>query len=138
LASGADAVVGLAPYSRVREIFPTMRKTLLRFREEPYCGCNLFAFPNPAGRTMVERWREVEAARKTPWRVIGLIGWDAVLRYRMGWLSLEAAMQLLSLRMGVAVDAVRLPFGEAAVDVDSLEDHALVEARLRERERETA
>jgi GTP:adenosylcobinamide-phosphate guanylyltransferase len=133
-ASGADALVGVAPYALVREIFPTMRKTLLRFRDEAYCGCNLFAFPSAAGRAMAERWREVEAARKTPWRVIGLLGWDAVLRYRLGWLSLDAAMQLLSRRTGLRVQAVRLPFGEAAVDVDSLEDHALVEARLRERE----
>ena len=43
-------------------------------------------------------------------------------------------MKLLSRRTGVRIDAVRMPFGEAAVDVDSLEDHALVEARLRQRE----
>lgn len=134
-ASGADVVVGVAPYSLVQPLFPTMRKTLLRFSDGPYCGCNLFAFLTPAGRAMAERWRQVESARKTPWRVIGLLGWSAVLRYRLGWMSLEAAMRLLSRRTGLRVRAVVMPFGEAAVDVDSLEDHHLVEARLRERDR---
>jgi CTP:molybdopterin cytidylyltransferase MocA len=133
-ASGADVAVGVAPYALVQPLFPTMRKTLLRFSDGPYCGCNLFAFLTPAGRAMAERWREIESARKTPWRVIGLLGWTAVLRYRAGWMSLDAAMRLLSRRTGLRVNAVVMPFGEAAVDVDSLEDHRLVEARLRERE----
>jgi hypothetical protein len=83
---------------------------------------------------MAERWREIESARKTPWRVIGLLGWFAVLRYRLGWMTLDAAMALLGRRTGLRVAAVVMPFGEAAVDVDSLEDHRLVEARLQQRE----
>ena len=127
LASGADAVVGLAPYSKVREIFPTMRKTLLRFHDDDYCGCNLFAFVTPQGRDLAGLWRQVESARKTPWRVLQLLGWTAVLRYRLGWLGLDQAMALLSRRTGIRVAAVRMPFGEAGVDVDSPEDHRLVE-----------
>jgi CTP:molybdopterin cytidylyltransferase MocA len=133
-ASGADVAVGLAPYSRVREIFPAMKKTLLNFRDDQYCGCNMFAFMTPAGRVMADRWREVESERKSPLRVIRLLGWGAVLRYRLGWLSLDGAMELLSRRMGLRLVAVKLPFGDAAVDVDSLADHELVEQRLLERE----
>jgi CTP:molybdopterin cytidylyltransferase MocA len=134
LASGADVVVGLSEYANVREIFPSMRKTLLRFRDADYCGCNLFAFPTADGRSMAGLWRQVEGARKTPWRVLQLLGWSAVLRYRLGWLDLDMAMALLSRRTGLRVAAVRMPFGEAAVDVDSPEDHALVEARLLQRD----
>lgn len=130
LASGADVVVGLAPYARVREIFPTMRKTVLRFADEAYCGCNLFAFVTPKGRVFADLWKQVEGARKTPWRVLQLLGWVAVLRYRLGWLTLDQAMNLLSRRTGIRVAAVRMPFGEAGVDVDSPEDHALVEALM--------
>jgi len=129
-ASGADVVVGLAPYARVREVFPTMRKTLLRFRDDDYCGCNLFAFITPQGRALAGLWRQVESARKTPWRVLQLLGWTAVLRYRLGWLTLDQAMALLTRRTGIRVAAVRMPFGEAGVDVDSEEDHVLVEAHM--------
>jgi CTP:molybdopterin cytidylyltransferase MocA len=130
-ATGADAVVGLAPYALVREIFPDMRKTVLRFSDDQYCGCNLFAFLTPAGRQMADRWREVEAERKSPLKVLKMLGWLSVLRYRAGWLSLAGAERALSRRMGLRLAAVRMPFGDAAVDVDSLSDHALVEARLR-------
>jgi hypothetical protein len=82
IASGADVAVGLASHARVREIFPTMKKTVLNFRDDDYCGCNLFAFLSPAGRAMADRWREVESERKTPLRVVRLLGWSAVLRYR--------------------------------------------------------
>ena len=134
LASGADVVVGLAPYPRVREIFPTMRKTVLRFADGDYCGCNLFSFVTPRGREIAELWKQVEGARKTPWRVLQLLGWIAVLRYRLGWLTLDRAMALLSRRTGMKVSAIRMPFGQAGVDVDSPEDHAQVEAvMLRER-----
>lgn len=133
-ASGADVAVGLASYARVREIFPTMKKTVLNFRDDDYCGCNLFAFLSPAGRAMADRWREVESERKTPLRVVRLLGWGAVLRYRMGLLSLDGAMERLSKRMGLRLTAIKLPFGDAAVDVDSPADHALVEQRLLERQ----
>ncbi len=126
-------MVGLAPYSKVREIFPTMRKTLLRFRDDDYCGCNLFVFNTTAGRELAALWRQVESARKTPWRVLQLLGWTAVLRYRLGWLTLDQAMALLTRRTGIRVAAVRMPFGEAGVDVDSIEDHALVEAVMLQR-----
>lgn len=131
LATGADAVVGLAPYALVRELFPGMRKTVLRFSDDEYCGCNLFAFLTPAGRQMAERWRAVEAERKSPLKVMKMLGWLSVLRYRFGWLSLTGAERALSRRMGLRLAAVRMPFGDAAVDVDSLADHELVQQRLR-------
>jgi hypothetical protein len=53
-----------------------------------------------------------------------------VLRYKLGWLSLDTAMALLSRKMGMRLAAVRMPFADAAVDVDSLDDHRLVEQRL--------
>ena len=130
LTSGADVVVGLAPYTLVRESFPDMKKTVLRFSDGAYCGCNLFAFMTPAGRTMADRWRAVENQRKSPLKVIRLLGWGAVLRYRLGLLSLDSALALLSRKMGLRLAAVRMPFAEAAVDVDSLDDHRQVESRL--------
>lgn len=132
LDSGADVTVGLAPYALVRESFPTMKKTVLRFRDGEYCGCNLFAFLTPRGRGAAERWREVERERKSPLKVIRILGWSAVLGYRFGLLSLDGALARLSRRLEMTVAAVRLPFGDAAVDVDSSADHAQVQQRLAE------
>jgi len=129
-ASGADVTVGLVPYRKVRAIFPTMKKTVLRFRDDEYCGCNLFTFMTVHGRQMTSIWRAVEAERKSPLRVIRLLGWTSVLRYRFGLISLDAALAALSRRTGIRIAAIKLPFGDAGVDVDTVSDRAYVEQRV--------
>lgn len=130
-ASGCDFLVGMARLETVQAGFPGTRRTATRLRGGPYCSCNLFAFATPESRRLAPFWRRVEQQRKKPWRVIaGAFGWLAVLRYLAGRLTLEQALARLSARLGVRVGAVVLPFAEAAVDVDTPADHALVEAAL--------
>ena len=130
---GADLTVGLAPYALVRDAFPTMKKTVLRFRDGEYCGCNLFTFLTPAGREAANYWREVEAQRKSPLRVIRALGWINVIKYRFGKLTLDDALKSLSRNMGLQVRAVILPYADAAVDVDSVSDYCLVQTAFKTR-----
>ncbi|MQM38864.1 hypothetical protein KBTX_02885 [wastewater metagenome] len=128
---GWDAVVGLVEYETVTAAFPGVRRTVTRLSDAAVCGTNLFAFPTPAGRSLVRYWQRVEARRKRPWQVVlGAIGPAAVARYALGRLSLEAALETLSRRLGVSVGAVILPWARAGVDVDSAADLALAEAML--------
>lgn len=130
-ASDCDLVVGVARLDTVLARFPGTRRTAIRLRDGPFCGCNLFAFVTTEGHQLAQFWRRVEAQRKRPWRlVVGALGWAAVFRYLAGRLTLEQALARLSKRLGVRLGAVVLPFAEAAVDVDSPADHALVEAVL--------
>ncbi len=99
-----------------------IRRTVIRLQDSAYCGCNLFAFMTPAARQVADYWRRVERQRKKPLRVVGAVGWLAVLRFLLGRLSLEEALERLSRRVGVRVGAVLLPFPEAAVDVDTTAD----------------
>lgn len=130
-ASGCDLVVGVAQLATVQARFPGTRRTALRLRGGPYCGCNLFAFVTADGRRLAAFWRRVEAQRKRPWRVVvGALGWGAAARYLAGRLTLEQALACLSSRLGVRLGAVVLPFAEAAVDIDTPADLALVERAL--------
>ncbi|MBC7132376.1 MAG: NTP transferase domain-containing protein [Roseovarius sp.] len=124
--SGCDMVVGLAPHDLVRGAYPDLKKTVLRFRDGAFCGCNLFAFLTPEGRRMADRWREVERERKKPRAVIRMLGLWAVLRYRLGWLTLERALALLSRKTGLRVGVVVLPYAHASVDVDSVDDYLVL------------
>lgn len=117
-----DAVVALAYFDQVKSAFPKLRKTVLKFKDGAYCGCNLYAFPTVQGRCAAAFWRQVENQRKSPLRTIRVIGWLAVIRYMLGRLTLTDALQALSQRMGIRVGAILLPYPEAAVDVDSAED----------------
>jgi GTP:adenosylcobinamide-phosphate guanylyltransferase len=123
---GADMLVGLARHADVMAAFPETRRTPLRFADDHYCGCNLFAFMSPEAIGVARFWERVEAHRKRPWRLFGALGLGSVLAYLRGRLSLEEALRRLSLRVGCTVQATLLPFPAAAVDVDSAADWKLV------------
>ncbi len=130
VALDADIVVGLAEYSLVHDAWPEMRKTVLRFRGNGLCGCNLFAFLTPEGREAANFWRSLESERKKPLRVIQSLGWWTVLKYFLGRLPLEKALDTLSRQLGLRVGAVILPFADAAIDVDSVSDYQIVQSRF--------
>ena len=130
LADDVDVAVGLAPHALVAEAYPGIKKTVLRFSDGEFCGCNLFAFLTPEGRRAASFWRKIEQERKKPLLVIGLLGWWAVIRYRLGLLPLEEALAKLSKRLGLRMRAVILPYANAAIDVDSIADLMLVKGSL--------
>ena len=130
LADDVDVTVGLAPYPLIADAYPGIKKTVLRFSDGEFCGCNLFAFITPEGRRAARFWRKIEQERKKPLVVIGLLGWWAVIRYRLGLLSLEEALAKLSKRLGLRIRAVILPYANAAIDVDSIADLMLVRGAL--------
>jgi CTP:molybdopterin cytidylyltransferase MocA len=130
LADDVDVTVGLAPHALVMEAYPGISKTVLRFSDGDFCGCNLFAFLTPEGRRAASFWRKIEQERKKPMVLIGLLGWWAVIRYRLGVLPLEEALAKLSKRLGLRMRAVILPYANAAIDVDSIADLMLVKGSL--------
>lgn len=133
-ASGADVCVALVPWPEVAARFPGSRRTRYRFRDGQFCGANLFWFSGPAAGRVAELWRQVERDRKKPWRVARLLGPWNLLRFLARRMRLEEAFAALSGRLGLIIRPVVLAHAEAAVDVDSLEDLALVESVLAERE----
>ena len=135
-ASGCDVLAGVAEYGVIRKAVPGTRRTVTQLKDGGYCGCNLFAFMTPQSRKAADFWRKVEKERKKPLRIIKVMGWMAVIRYLLGRLSLEQALAGLSQRMGLQVGVVRMPFAEAAIDVDKVEDLLLVESILAERQKQ--
>ena len=128
--SGFDLAVALTPYQQVIAEHPGVRRTGYRFMDDTYCGCNLFAFITPRSRKAAVFWRRVEQQRKYPWRVIGVLGWAAMLRFLLGRLSMTEALQILSKRLGINIGPIILPFPEAAVDVDTVADWEYVQRIL--------
>lgn len=125
--SGCDLVAAVASHAMIAAAYPGMRRTVVRLRDGGFCGCNLFAFMTPRARSAADFWRRVERQRKKPLRVIGVLGLGVVFRYLTGRLTLEEAIRRLSKRLGLSIHAVRMPFPEAAVDVDTAADWRLVE-----------
>ncbi len=126
-----DAIVGAIDYEIIRAAFPESKRTVIRLRDGKYCGCNLFAF-KPSGRLLVSYWQKVEAQRKHPWKLVSqTIGWQAVFKYLFGFLTLNQALAHIEKQIGIRVKIVSLPFPEAGVDVDTVDDLMLVETLLK-------
>jgi len=122
-----DVAVALVPYSVVAKAYPQSKRTVIRFKGGGFCGCNLFLLCTSQAERLVEFWTQVEGERKRPLRLIRRLGWFMLIRFLVGGLSLSDALGELSQRMGISIKAIILPFPEAAIDVDTPEDLALVE-----------
>ncbi|VAW79945.1 hypothetical protein MNBD_GAMMA13-2051 [hydrothermal vent metagenome] len=127
LESNADLGVGLTDFASIHAHYPTAKKTVTKFRDGGYCGCNLFTFMTPASHRVAKAWRRVEQQRKNPLRIISQLGWWSVLRYLLGWMTLNQALDSLSQRLNANIAPIHLPYPEAAIDVDSIADQELVE-----------
>jgi GTP:adenosylcobinamide-phosphate guanylyltransferase len=126
----ADLLVGLVERRSIEALEPGARRTYWRFAGGAYSGANLFYLATAHARSAVTFWRQVEADRKRPWRIVRALGPGLLLGYLIGRLTLDQAMVRASRRLGCRVRAVVLPFGEAAIDVDKPADLAIVERLL--------
>ena len=129
-ASAADLLVGLVERSVIEARFPESTRTYLRLRDAGYSGANLFAFRTAAARRAAEFWLRAESLRKRPWRLVSTFGPVSLLLFLLRRLDLESAFERASRVIGARVEAVALPFAEAAIDVDRPSDLELVERLL--------
>jgi GTP:adenosylcobinamide-phosphate guanylyltransferase len=126
LACGADLAAGLASETVVRKAFPAAQRTFLRFRDDRYSGCNLYALPREAGLEAVRFWAAAERHRKRPWRLVATFGLVSLVLFLFGRLTLDDAFARASRVMKVRAKALKLPFPTAPIDVDKPADLALV------------
>ena len=132
--TGCDVVVGLTSHKEVIATFPETRRTAIKFKDGSYCGCNLFGFLNPQSYRAAQFWRQIEHQRKNPLKMMRILGWGVVLRYLAGKMSLNDALGYLSKQMGLRAGVVMLPFPEAAVDVDTVDDLKFVQSLVAKQE----
>lgn len=131
--SDADFTAGLATAETVLAAYPQTIRTFFRLGKTQIAGCNLFALHNARGLKLLARWQYLEAVRKRPWRLVAMFGIVPLLRFLTGTLDLDAALTVVSRRLGLKVSAVSMPFAEAAIDVDKPADKELAELILARR-----
>jgi len=123
-ASQADLVAAVVEEPLFRVRFPRVRRTFVPLRGGAVTGANLFWFRTREAAGAARFWTRTESMRKRPWRLVSLFGPGALLRFALGRLDLEQALARVSAAMGVRVGAVRMPFAECAIDVDTPADLA--------------
>jgi CTP:molybdopterin cytidylyltransferase MocA len=130
---GAEVAAAVAAEAVVRTAYPETRRTYIRLRDGSFSGCNLFAFTGTDAGKAARFWSRVEHYRKRPWRLFAAAGPRVLLPFLFGRLDLDAACRHLSRVVGLEVRAVRMPFAEAAIDVDTPADLSLAERILEAR-----
>jgi hypothetical protein len=75
----------------------------------------------PALRAVLD---DLGAARKSPLRLAALFGWDILLRFALGTLSIAAAEERASAILHAPACAIRCTHPDIAVNVDRVSDVA--------------
>jgi len=113
--------------------FPGVPHTWARLREGTFCGggcVQLRPRALPALDVFLER---LGRARKNPLALARIFGWDVLVRYALGRLSIRAAERRASELLGAPVAAAVCTHPEIAVNVDRPTDLALAERLIIER-----
>lgn len=127
-AAARDSVlnIGLARYDLVKEAYPEIRRTFLKFKEGRFCSCNLFIVQKSMLQTVASFWSGVEGKRKKPWQMAKYLSLSTMVKYLLGELALSEALAIASNTIRCNVEVIELPFPESAVDVDNELDLKMV------------
>jgi GTP:adenosylcobinamide-phosphate guanylyltransferase len=129
-AKAADVAIGVVERANLMRRLPATKRTWLPFRGGAYTGANLFALRSRQVGPAVELWRSVEQDRKKAWRLMSILGPLMLATIALRLVSLDEVLGQIGGKLKLSVKAVRLSNPLAGVDVDKVEDHALVEAIL--------
>lgn len=128
--------IGLVERRHIEAHHPGSKRTYLPFRGEGYSGANLFAFMSKDAVPVINFWKRIERERKKPWKLFAAFGWRNLAGLLFKRFNIDQAFERASKMLGVQAVPVKLPFAEAAIDVDSPQDYAQVTDIL-ERRRKT-
>ena len=123
---GADVAVLMASREAIDRDVPATRRTYMRFADGAWSGCNLFYLATADAARAIDLWRQVEADRKAPWRIVRRLGPTLLLRYLLGRLPITTALRHIGDTAGVRACIIASDSGLAAVDVDKPADLDLV------------
>ena len=127
-AANADIAIGLVERAALIKRFPEAKRTWIRFKGGAYSGANLFLLGSPRAAKAIALWRGVEQDRKKGWRLLAALGPAMLLGSGLRLLTLDQVLDRAGRRLGLSIKAVEMADPLAAVDVDKVEDHQLVEA----------
>jgi GTP:adenosylcobinamide-phosphate guanylyltransferase len=129
----ADIAIAVVERDNLMKRLPKSQRTWVHFRSGAYSGANMILLSGKRVLPALELWRSVEQDRKKGWALLLAFGplnlLGALLRLR----TIHQTLDSIGRRIGATVEAVDLSDPLAAVDVDKLSDHDLVEELLKER-----
>jgi hypothetical protein len=100
-------------------------------REGRFCGGGVVALRPRVLEALALLLDQLGAARKSPLRLAALFGWDVLLRFAIGRLSIaDAEVRASRLLDGARVGAIRCTRPQIALNVDRVDDVARANRRF--------
>lgn len=131
----ADIAIGVVERETLMARLPQSHRTWVNFKSGSYSGANMFLLGGTKALPALELWRSVEQDRKKAWAALWAFGPMNFLAAALRLRTIHQTLGRIGDRLGARVEAVDLSDPLAAVDVDKLADHGLVEKLLAERGR---
>lgn len=117
---------GFVEEKYIKAMHPDSKRTYLPFRDTNLSGANLFAFKSSESTKILEFWKSVENERKRPWKLAKAFGLLNMVGLMLRRFTVDSAFKRASKALGAETVAIKLPFAEAAIDVDSPRDYMQV------------
>jgi hypothetical protein len=133
LASEGDAVVVLATRESIRAAHPDGQRKFYEFKDVAISNCNVFWLRNAKALRATEAFREGGQFAKNRARIAKAFGIINLIRFRLGWWTLDTAFKAISRRFGVGVVPQITPDGAFAIDVDNERTYGVAELLLKAR-----
>lgn len=130
---GAGAVIAIAEKSSIQAEHPEAQRRFYEFRDMAISNCNAYWLRDAASFRAAEAFRAGGQFIKTKGRIAQAFGILNLIRFRMGWSSVDGAMAAISRRFKVKIRAFLLTEGAYAVDVDNDRTYKIAEMLLAKR-----
>jgi hypothetical protein len=128
-----DVTVAMTAATTILAKYPSGQRAFHRFRDGAASSCNLYTLMNARAVAATQAFAGGGQFGKRPWRILRAFGLSTFVLHMLQRLTLDDAMTRVGRAFGLDVRAVRLPFAEAPIDIDSAQDLALAEEILRAR-----
>lgn len=126
----SEALVVMARKESIIATHPEGQRRFYEFRDGGYSNCNLFWLASPRSLQAVETFRHGGQFAKRPERIIRAFGVLNLIRFRLGFHSLERIFQFISKRFKVSIRPLVFAQGRLAIDVDNERTHRVAEEVL--------
>jgi len=133
LGEPADIAIAVVDRDTMMARLPNSQRTWIHFRSGAFSGANMFLLSGSKVVPALELWRSVEQDRKKAWALLWAFGPINFLAAALRLRTIHETLDRIGRKIGAKVEAVDLSDPLAAVDVDKLADHGLVEKLLAER-----
>jgi GTP:adenosylcobinamide-phosphate guanylyltransferase len=124
-----DAYYNIISRQTMEARFPGSKRTYTRFKDIELCGgdMNVIRASLSANEAF---WEKVIAARKSPLKQAGLLGFDTLILMLFHAITLEGAVKRVTKRIGLTGRALVCPYAEVGMDVDKPNQLEMVRADL--------